>query len=149
MEISCIFPPRLQGVALKSPIYLQRWTAVSTRLRAREPVFSRTYRSHMHRKWDETALACHRLRYRTRCHSILSRSDVGRKWTLMFSCTSKCRLLARHCWRYSCSSAENMKDSVTYSNAALSIKPRGPALRTMMSHCDENTYGRPSETKVV
>ncbi len=43
-------------------------------------------------------------------------------------------------WRYSCSSAEKMKDSVTaedgnYSNAGLSIKPRGPALWNMTSHC--------------
>ncbi len=48
-----------------------------------------------------------------------------------------------YCWRYSCSSVEKLKDSVTaeggnYSNAGLSIKPRAPALRNMMSHCIES-----------
>ncbi len=63
--------------------------------------------------------------------------------TLMFSLASKHRapgLLARHCWCYSCSSAEKMKDSLTaeggnYSNAGLSINPRSPALRNVTSHC--------------
>ncbi len=36
-------------------------------------------------------------------HSILSSSDVGRKWRL---------LLPSHCWCYSCSSAEKVEDSV-------------------------------------
>ncbi len=47
-----------------------------------------------------------------------------------------------------------MKDSLTaeggnYSNAGLSIKLRGPALRNMTSHCGESQNGRPSETDLV
>ncbi len=53
-----------------------------------------------------------------------------------------------------CSSAEKIKDSVTAegrndSNAGLSINPRGPALRNVMSHCGENQKRRPSETDMV
>ncbi len=77
--------------------------------------------------------------------------------TIMFSLTSKHRapeLLARHCWRYSCSSMEKMKDIVTaeggnYSNAGLSINLCGPALRNVTSHCSESQNGRPSETDLV
>ncbi len=36
-----------------------------------------------------------------------------------------------------------------YSNAGLSIKPRGPALRNVTSHCGESQNGRPSETDLV
>ncbi len=36
-----------------------------------------------------------------------------------------------------------------YSNAGLSIKPRGPALQNMTSHCGERQNGRPSETDLV
>ncbi len=36
-----------------------------------------------------------------------------------------------------------------YSNAGLSINPRGPALRNVTSHCGENQNGRPSETDLV
>ncbi len=34
-------------------------------------------------------------------------------------------------------------ESGNYSNAGLSINPRGPALRNMTSHCGENQNGRP------
>ncbi len=67
--------------------------------------------------------------------------------TLMFSLTSKHRapgLLARHCWRYSVTA-----EGGNYSNAGLSTKPRGPALRNMTSHCGESQNGRPSETDLV
>ncbi len=36
-----------------------------------------------------------------------------------------------------------------YSNAGLSINPRGPAPRNVTSHCGENQNGRPSETELL
>ncbi len=36
-----------------------------------------------------------------------------------------------------------------YSNAGLSINPRGPTLRNVTSHCGESQNGRPSETDLV
>ncbi len=49
---------------------------------------------------------------------------------------------------------EKMEDSVTaeggnYSNAGLSINPRGLALWNVTSHWGENQNGRPSETDLV
>ncbi len=74
--------------------------------------------------------------------------------TLMFSQTQSTGIACETLLTLQSSSAENMKDSVTaeggnYSNAELSIKPRGPALRNVTSHCGESVNGRPSDTDLV
>ncbi len=74
MQMSCILPPRLQKRASRVGLYDYISTAgtmnswLKQHNRARERVFSRTYGSQMHWKWDKTArcynslaaLACHR-----------------------------------------------------------------------------------------